>query len=52
VNADVWEVTGDDFEYISDWKGIWFVSMIGLTIVAIFMVFHTSCGRYKEVVLQ
>lgn len=52
MNADVWEVTGDDFEYISDWKGIWFVSMIGLTIVAIFMVFHTSCGRYKEVVLQ
>jgi hypothetical protein len=47
VNADIWEVTGDDFEHISDWESIWFVSMTGLTIVAIFMVFHTSCGQIQ-----
>jgi len=47
VNSDVWEVTGDDFEYIPDWKGICFVSVIGLTIVAIFMVFHSSCGQIQ-----
>jgi hypothetical protein len=47
VNADVWEVTGDDFEYVSDRKGIWFGSMTGLSIVAIFMVFLTSCGQIQ-----
>jgi hypothetical protein len=48
MNADVWEVAGDkDFGYMCDWKGIWFVSMIGLTIVTIFMVSIPPVARYK-----
>jgi hypothetical protein len=53
MTADVWEVTGDkDFECISDWKGIWFVSLIGLTVVTVFMVSMPPVARYKEVVLK
>jgi hypothetical protein len=47
VNADIWEIAGDDFEYISDWKGIWFISVVGLTVVVFIMVFHTSCGQIQ-----
>jgi len=47
VNVDIWEVIGDDFEYISDWKDDWFVSVIGLTIAAICMVSRTSFGQIQ-----
>ena len=49
----MWEVSGGkDFEHISDCKGIGFVSMIGLTVMTIFVVSILPVARYKEMVLK